>query len=340
MTLLHCDSFESYSPTDLNKTIKRHYGFEGVIETSIVKTGSQCIRHWYSDYCAKYFPPFTNNRVYVGFHFRTTNTATHELLRFISPSGLECSLQLLTGKFAFYRFNNNLLATGTQTIQNNTWYFVEVKATVANSTSFGDVIVRLNEVTDIEMGAGMDTAAYGDSLTTIQFYNNTTGAYNYIDNFYVCDDQGSFNNTFLGECVVECIRPNADGNSSQFDGSDGNQINNYLLVDDVYPEDTAEYVEGQNLNEKDLYGMSNLSIGAASIKGVRLVTAMYRATYGKRFMKHVVRTNGTDYEGNELIIGEGDFMYGEHIWQVNPDTGVLWTEGQIGSLECGFKISE
>lgn len=342
MTLLHCDSFESYDPNDLDKTLHRVFvASSGVLETTFAKTGSQCVKLWYNQSCGFSSVDFVNNRAFVGVHFYTTSVVTHILMAFNNENNVsEASLGIVGGYLTFYRgLGTTVLATGSIQLQANTWYHIDVKVTIANSTAFGDVIIRVNEVTDIELGAGQDTSGANLSLRKIVLYNNTTGAYNYYDNFYVCNDQGSYNNTFLGECVVECLRPNADGNSSQFDGSDGNQINNYLLVDDIYPDDTAEYVEAQNLNEKDLYGMSNLSIGAASVKGIRVVTAMQRTAPGQRFMRHVIRSQSTDYEGDELTMPDGDWAYGSNIWEINPYTGVAWVEGDIGTLECGMKVS-
>jgi hypothetical protein len=341
MTLIHIDSFESYDPSDVAGTLHRRRSPGGGIETSFAKTGSQCLSLGYTGACAFAHPSeFNNAEAFVGFAFRTNNLTNKIICAFNSKyAQTQCALGLSSQKLAFYRGSYTLLGEGSTTLSVNTWYYVECKARVSNSISFGDVIIRLNEVTELELSAGQDTQGETDgTLRTVYLYNSTNNT-NYYDDFYLCDNQGSVNNTLLGECVVECLRPNADGNSSQFDGSDGNQINNYLLVDDTYPDDTAEYVEAQNVNEKDLYAMQNLSIGAASVKGLSIVTAMQRTTPGKRYMKHVVRTNSTDYEGDEKIMSEGDWSYGDHLWETNPNTGLLWTEGDIGSVESGFKVS-
>src|SRR5437764_673985 len=55
----------------------------------------------------------------------------------------------------------------------------------------------------------------------------------YLDDLYVCDATGTTNNTFLGDVRVHTLVPSGNGTDSGLTGSDGNQVNNYQLVNTV-----------------------------------------------------------------------------------------------------------
>lgn len=341
MSLLFCDSFESYDQSDKNNTLWRTWipgGGGANISSSEAKTGSQSLAVSYNNYASYVLPsPAQNARLYVGFAYKPTSLQNSAIIQFGSTT-TEAHVSMHTsGLLGVYRHSSTLLGMGTHAIQPNVWNYIEVKMTITNSTSFGDVIVRINGITDIELGSGIDTCYQTAALQYIYLnaYINHTA---YYDDLYICDDLGTVNNTFLGECVVEYLRPSGNGATSDWDGSDGNQVDNYLLVDDQYVDD-SDYVEGQNLNEIDLYEVQNLSIGALTIRGIRVAGALGRSSIGQRYAKQICRSNGVNYEGAEQALPSGGFGIYSDIWETDPDTGVLWQEGAIGNLQVGAKIS-
>jgi len=347
MSLLHIDSFEGYDPNNVESTLGRTYSLSGtavpigdMINTTNPKTGSQCLKTTYQAYATKWFAePLQNARLYMGFGFRWSgSTGTQSILNFSSLLGAQTQMFLdPAGTLSFKRYYNVLLATSSTVFLADTWYYIEIKMTISNSTSFGDVVLRVNGVTDIELGSGIDTSYNEVALQGLTFGSYVSQSI-FWDDLYICDDQGTVNNTFLGECVVECLRPNGNGATSQWTGSDGNSVDNYLLVDDQ-PLDDVDYIESDDVGYIDLFEHQNLSIGALVVHGIRVVCAAGREAPGERFAKNMCRSSGVNYEGDEYSVPTDGWLYRDEIWETDPATGVLWSEGAIGTLQTGIKIS-
>jgi len=67
--------------------------------------------------------------------------------------------------------------------------------------------------------------------------------------------------------ATETLRPNADGDSSECTGSDGNQVNNYELIDESSTDD-ADYVYATGTTDGtwriDLYNLPSTAIAVGS----------------------------------------------------------------------------
>lgn len=337
------DSFESYDPADETNTLGRRnnvYWSGAAITASVYRSGSQSLSfgnaHVYRVY-ASGGGNFNNNRAFAGFAWRLTSFTNAPLLYALSSLGAEhMSLRITSGnKLAFYR-GGTLLDSSTSTFSVDTWYYVEVKMTVSDSISTDDCILKVNEVEEINLSATTDTnnLTY-TAFNSLSFYGTTT---TYIDDVYICDDTGSVNNSFLGDCVVTCLRPNGNGNSSDWDGSDGNQVNNYELVDESYPDDT-DYIEAQNTTESDLFTYGDLATGVADIKGVQVVTAIQKTSPGARFFKHQCRSGGTTYTNSDERSVTEDMLMQSNMYETDPDTATAWTKAGVDGVEFGIVLS-
>jgi hypothetical protein len=342
MAVLFCESFESYDPADETNTLKRVWGHanDPAISTAKYKTGSQCLQPGNSDPATWYADAdLSNEKMFLGFAFLFTDGPEQEsIVDFMSIAGAELSLVLLpNGRLALFR-DTTLLISGSEKLFENTWYYIEIKALLSNSTSSSDCIVKINEVADITIGAGVDTWHTGGSLCGISLNSEATSQQNYFDDIYIVDDTGSDNNTFLGECAVECRRPDGNGNSSQWDGSDGNQVDNYLLVDDQYVGDSAEYIEGQNAAEVDLFTYQNLALDVLSVRAVKCISAIEKTAAGPRTIRTKCRSNGANYNGDTETMPEGGYRYMHYIWEQDPDTSALWLEAAVNAAEFGVEV--
>lgn len=75
-----------------------------------------------------------------------------------------------------------------------------------------------------------------------------------VDDLAINDASGSSENTWCGEGEVICLRPNGNGDNSDWTGSDGNSTDNYLLVEE-FPPDTADYVQSNTSGQIDDYAL-------------------------------------------------------------------------------------
>jgi len=167
------------------------------------------------------------------------------------------------------------------------------------------------------------------------------GSSSTIDDFYV-DDLYVLNNCSLstvpfgpGEVVVPL--PSGNGNSSQLLGSDGNSVDNHLLVDENPPNET-DYVGSGTDGEKDTYAFDNVASGV-EIKGIAKVYYAQKTDSGVKYIKPVTRSGGTDYDDASMGLGEAWGMH-EVYSRTDPDTAAEWTESGFNAAEFGMKVSD
>jgi hypothetical protein len=338
MTLLWCDSFEKYATG--TSDLSRVYDCVSatVIDTD-KRTGSQCVN--VANFQGHITPPiftFPNQEFVVGFSVK--NLGNYVPL-FQTVNGTQPQIQIVletSGRLTYTRSGGPVF--GETYISDDTWYYIEIKGKVTNSTSVGDCELRINGKTEIVVPAGSNTQNTSPpGITTIDFCYGSTYSNVLFDDIYICDTQGTYNNDFLGECVVALLRPNANGIYSQWVGSDGNSTDNYLMVDEPYF-NTSEYIESSTLNEMDSFNFQSLPTSALEVKGIQLSFYGTRTSAGDRRVTPFTRVSGSDYLTNELALGVNDnYNINNVIIETNPNTGILWTESDIVNLEAGFKIT-
>lgn len=159
----------------------------------------------------------------------------------------------------------------------------------------------------------------------------------YIDDLYVCDATGSVNDTALGPIEIVDLYPSGNGNTSGLTGSDGNSTDNYLLVDENPPSST-DYVGSDTEGDKDTYAMGDLT-DTPVVVGV--VAALYAAKTdtGAKWMRPVLRTSSTDYNGDSEALSESYALH-EHAWDQDPNTSATWLYGAVNGMEVGQEVRD
>ena len=239
--------------------------------------------------------------------------------------------------------NNNILGVSVQNIKKDNWYYIEVKATAKNALGAGDVEVRVNGETWITVSSG-DTAISNEYINFVRIGGFFSGTGTYftalVDDFYFTDTIGSApQNTFLGDLRVDTLRPDGNGTTSDFVGSDANSVDNYLLVDETPSHDgDTTYVESATVNEIDLYTIESMPSTPLTILGVQSCVIAKKDDAGVRTGNQIVRTGATNYEGDEFFPSNASYSRFESRWEVNPNTAIAWIESDITSLEIGIKV--
>jgi len=344
MTLLLIEGFDAYAQLEQRRMCR-----DNLAEISVaqVRTGrASAILHsaTTSDkFCLSFGG--TSNEVYIGFAIYVTAypLAGGEPLCFFNGSTEhELSLVMATdGVLAFDRGGTPLSPdSGANLLSLNTWYYIELKVVKTNSTSAGDCVLKVDEVEWIDLGASKDTLDSGDvEYTDCLMFGGSVDRICYIDDVYVCDENGSVNNTFLGAVKVATILPDGNGNASDFVGSDADSTDNYLHVDEL-TSDTATYVESDTPNDVDLYTFDDLgeSMVIHGIELVEMVTADVDAGGFDRQGVTVTRVNGTDYLGSAFGVGEAH-RYQTRLMEENPDDSAAWEVADVDAAEFGIKLT-
>jgi hypothetical protein len=227
------------------------------------------------------------------------------------------------------------LATGTTVLTPGVFYFVELKATISDTV--GVAVVRIDGAVEINFSG--DTRNAGNA-TADRFDVGTISGSNVqldVDDFYACDGTGSApTNDFLGDVRVEALLPNGNGTTSNLVGSDGNSVDNYLLVDDATPA-VADYVESSTVGDKDTYAFTNPTPSSGTVYGVQVLPYAAKTDAGVRSIVSVARLAGTEVDSSAKTLS-ATAQYLPDVREAKPGGG-SWSVSDVGSAEFGVKVN-
>lgn len=335
--LLFCDSFDHYATADAPV---KGWALSGTsISASTGRNSTASLRSANDNFAADWTLPSAIASVVIGFSwYRYSNSNAVIILR-DAVSGVDhLQFKKNAGGFIEVRrgVNGTVLATGTHQLLNTVAYYIEIKATIHDST--GAVDVHVNEVSDISI-SGQDTRNGGlASVDQLRFgfaADNSVGGVDY-DDMYVCDTTGSVNNDFLGDVRVEALFPNGNGNTSNLVGSDGNSTDNYLLVDETAP-NTTDYVESSTVSDKDTYAYTNLTPTSGTVKGVQILSYARKTDAGTRSIATIARHSGTEVDSSNFTLSTS-YAYFRDIRETKPGGGA-WSISDVNGAEFGVKVT-
>jgi len=277
-----------------------------------------------------------DDKFVVGFAFKFSTAIAGVMFRTMGTATINLTIALnADGTLSLYR-STVLLDTSVTVLSTDTWYHIELVAQVSNSTTI-ECILKVDGTTVITLPTSTDTMIAG-GITSVQLGKLGIPASTfYFDSYYLMDQEGSTNNTFLGDCVVEAILPDGNGYNSDFDGSDGNQVDNYLLVDEADPDDDSTYVEDDTVGGIDAFTYDALSETPATIFGVAVTIMAKKTTANARTIKQIARPVSTNYLGDEHTLSESYACY-QDIWEDNPADAAAWEEADVNGAEFGVKV--
>ena len=279
--------------------------------------------------------PFTvSGGVILGFAMRNRDSWNlKEIFQIYESSTLHLSLVVdATGKLLVKRGDGTTLATGTTVLALNNWYYIELKATIHDTTgSFTLKIDGTNELT----ASSQDTRNGGTGVWD-RIRLQGAGSFNYdIDDIYICDTSGSAPwNDFLGNCKVDMLMPQT-GNGTNAGLTPSTGTDHGALVDENGP-NTTDYNSSATVGTKDTYNYPSLAL-TGIILGIQTNLYAAKSDAGARTICAVVRAGGTDYDG-AAVSPLTTYRYFTEVRQINPNTGVAWTSSDITALEAGMKI--
>lgn len=280
----------------------------------------------------------------VGFSMRVgsfsgSGTQVAGLISLEDSNSIQTDVRILnTGALRVTRNGTTLATSSPGVIVAGTTYYIEFKATIANSGSYE---LRLNGATLLS-DTGVDTQNTANATANVVRIGSGMAAIGLsnldVDDLYICDGSGSTNNDFLGDCRVDCYFPNGNGNSSDFVGNDGNSVDNYALVDETSVNSDTDYVESSNVGDHDTYAFGDISHSPTDIFGVQINMFAKKTDAGYRSIQSVIRSGGSDTDGTARPLGT-DYTDELQMAETDPDTAAAWTESGFNSAEFGVKVA-
>lgn len=337
MSLVFMDGFDHYTIADMGR--KWNVPGNGSMSTSVFRNGTQSYLNTSAQ--APRFALSTADQhatLIVGCAFRLSilPSSPLALLTLYGDAFVTTHTTLgvtAAGKLQVFRGTTGGTLLGSESgtsIAVNTWYFLELKAVLHDST--GAITLRVDGSSVITL-TSQDTknAGTGSVYDGIGFTGNANA--NYIDDLYLCNGAGSAFNDLLGDVKVQTLYPSGAGNSTNLTPSTGS---NYQAVDDATG-NTSDYVSSSVATTKDTYAFDNLTAGYDP-KGLQVIALAAKEAPGAvRTVIPVVRSGGTDYDGSARTLPFG-WVYGRQVYEQDPATSTAWTTSGVNAAEFGVKV--
>ncbi len=353
MSLIFMDGFDSYSSSNTNQLIQNKWRYPekiaGLAVSSItpINHGQSVLLNANTDSLFMNFDlneniPTDNMRSgIIGCHFQTSDftlNSTQPIIALYDSTNSNYQLTLRTstaGVLQIYRGNAQILQAGS-TLSVDTWYHLEWKYYIGNSIPGNTCVLRLDGATDIALVAGTDTQFQVASTCGGLEFGGASSKNRYYDNIYICNHSGNINKDFIGPCFIETIRPDGNGTTNQFTGSDGDSTNNYLLVDEVTNDDDTTFVTSSVNNERDLYTFASPTGDIGIIHGIGMVARARKNSTALGDMTQIAFVSGVSFPRDQNHL-HNTYRYAVDILEVNPTTNEKWAETQIPLNEFGVR---
>jgi len=232
--------------------------------------------------------------------------------------------------------NGNTVSTALGLFDYPVWEWVELK--IYYHASAGTMEIRRNGAT-VASDTGLDTGTMPDPFYITYGITGSAGVNGVsFTTLYICDGTGSYNNDFLGEVEIVTLYPSGNGNSSGMVGSDADQTDNYLLVDEVGDPSSTDYVGSSTEGDKDTYAMDDLT-GSPDILAVRVSLFAGNDDAGTKYIRPLVRTASTDYAGTSVPLST-EYAGVDGLYEENPNSSAAWTASQVNSIEVGQEVRD
>lgn len=275
--------------------------------------------------------PSSAATVVWGFAFRYDTAGTTMNIGIIRASGaLACAIQVTNTQFLriVAADGATIVATGTTTLNINTWYYIEVKC--FENGGAGSVTVQLDGVAEIAATAGNFGAV---ALDAIQLFASTSQK-DYDDMYVVDTGGGAPRNDFLGDVTVETIRPNADGAHSDWTPNAGTV--HFDRVDETLADGDTTYNSSSVVSDRDSYGYGSLAVLTGTIYGVQTNLYARKDDASVRQLAAVARVGGTDFDGSTVTLSTSYIDFPE-IRATNP-AGGEWDITSVNAAEFGVVV--
>jgi hypothetical protein len=238
-----------------------------------------------------------------------------------------------------YAFTYELLVGGTTrdtgaVIPHLAWSHIGIDIKIAGSGGWVKIYVDGTLALSYSGNTGtaqMNSAKFGPE----SIYSSYDQMHFYLDDIYLDDTTGEDGLAVPPDLHLEYITPNNNGNYSQLDGSDGNQVDNYLQVDERPHDSDTTYNEAQAADEKDSYAMTTVALqGGWSVEAVT-PCAVVKKTDGGVASKFalMLRENSVDWEGSAQDLLASYALISER--RATDPGGAAWDQDSLDAVEVG-----
>lgn len=228
------------------------------------------------------------------------------------------------------------VAQGLTPIRVDKWYLIEFHVKISDTV--GVLEMRIDG--DVEMTYNGDTkpGAYS-TFDNFMMGSPQSGVEILYDDFAMNDTSGLEDNSYPDDGYILLLKPDGTGDASELTGSDGNQVDNYDLVNDIPSDGDTSYVVESTLDLRDLYTLEDFTPTGVDILRIWMEARARETISDGGEIALVLKTGGVEFTSGDISMLT---TYTKQIlseeYKLNPYTGGAWITAELNALQAGPKI--
>lgn len=311
---------------------------KGFLDQELVvgRYGGLCLRHTRVGGTENILGDFpegnvTTGLLTVGFAFQCSNLLTRQIM-ILNPAASTTEQFSLwhhaDGSFSVRNGATTLATSAAAQHVINTWYYLELAVTIANSGSFE---LRLNGV-NICSGSGDTMGAANANTGRITLPEPASSGSMFYDDMYVRDDL-----TFIGPSQIFYRRALAPVSGGDFNLAATAAYIYATLVGDQAA-DTVSYVTGGTVGHEQFWTIENLARQTGVTIHCVSLLCFARTDAGTATLDPVVQSNGDETVGTSWAL-DTTFRFRRRIFSLDPDTAGAWSKAALAASYAGVRIN-
>src|SRR3972149_1954638 len=267
--------------------------------------------------------------------FRSSNTAiAASIMRwFKGTTDLGSIRYNATGRIELYTSTGTLVATSTNSLTLDTWYNLEWRVNIHDTT--GVLEVKVDGTVWVTFSGDTKPGADTTFDTLIFRAGGTGGPNNYYDDLAFNDTTGGVDDGYPGDGKGGILGPNAAGDVTQLTPSAGS---NYQNVDEIPPDSDTTYNSSSTATQYDLYNLTTFTIAGNTVLRVWAECRAREETAAGDSIKVGLKTNSVEYAGSAQEVTSSYARYAGTNYATNPQTLAAWTQAEIDALQARFEV--
>lgn len=242
-------------------------------------------------------------------------------------------------KFRVKRGSTTLVTTANE-YTNNFWVYIEVKIVLDTGGGVdGSAEIRVNESVDGTV-SGVDTTNHGSTTANkVQWELRHDASQWSWDDFYVCDDQGSINNTYLGDRCVEGKKPTGDGNRNQWTPNAGSAHWDRVSESSTDDDSTYLFVPNNQDGKVELFQMADLATIVGTVNAVQISFQCRMDSSGTDKVRLIFRSGGgSEATGPDKTVSSiAGYQWYQEIYEQDPVSASAWTVAAFNAMQIGLE---
>jgi hypothetical protein len=335
MAVIFMDGFDHYATADLTKRWTYATGCAVAAAYARLPSGQGVVMGSpnSSNYILKSFGAnYTAGLVGFAFNSGSTSLVSRHIFTVLEGATEQCSIRTNASSVITVTQGGTVKATGSTVLSQATWYYVEFKFTIHQSTGIAQV--KLNGAAEIASTSSLDlTGTANNYWNGIGTVGNST--FNQMfDDIYLLDTTTGDNTDFLGPVRCVALAPAAPGTTTAWTPNGGT---NYGAVSEAYQDGDTSFNQSSTANQIDTFVMQDLPADAGSVYAVQSIITARQDAGAARTIAPVLRPAATDRVGTTVALSTTYQMLTQ-IYDLNPEDTAAWATTDVAGLEVGYKL--